>query len=493
MSEAPDSRNLDRSLVSGIAWTAMLRWFSQLVSWVATLYGARLLAPADFGIVSMAMLAIGLARMAQEFGLDAILVQDRSIVGEARARLAGLMLALGAGLFLIYVALAPLVAGFFGETQVQSVVIALALLFLFDAIQIVPYAQLQRELRFQRLAIVGFVQVLVTSLALIIAVRTGYGLWALVLSKLAGEVAVTVLLLYWHPYPVAWPRGLSQLSRPLLQGWRVLMSRMAWYGYSNADQTLIGRMLGKDALGAYSFATSLAALPQQEVGSIVTRVVPGVFSEVQHRPDELRRYFLLLTEFLTLLSFPMSIGLALTADLLVPLVLGDRWSAVTLPLQLLCAYSAFLSSQLLVSHVLSWTGQFRVYMWCSVLTGIFMPLVLLVAIRHGIEGVAWAWVIAFPISNTPAFYFAFRTLGISYRHWLNALTPAATGSIAIALAVLGVRAAIPATWTPWTIAAAAIAVGAVTYPLALWLLFPARLRAMVAFARSIRSSSAAGS
>lgn len=489
MSEASDSRSLDRSLVTGMAWTAMLRWFSQLVSWVATLYGARLLAPADFGIVSMAMLAIGLARMAQEFGLDAILVQDRSIVGEARARLAGLMLALGAGLFLLYVALAPLVAGFFGEAQVTSVVIALALFFVFDAIQIVPYAQLQRELQFQRLAIVGFVQVLVTSATLVITARTGFGLWALVLSKLAGEAAVTLLLLYWHPYPVAWPRDLAQLGKPLMQGWRVLASRMAWYGYSNADQTLIGRMLGKDALGAYSFATSLAALPQQEVGAIVARIVPGIFSAVQHRPDELRRYFLLLTEFLTLLSFPMSAGLALTADLLVPLVLGERWSAVVVPLQLLCAYSAFLSSQLLVSHVLSWTGQFRIHMWCSILTGIVMPLVLVVAIRHGIEGVAWAWVIAFPLTNTPAFYFAFRTIGIGYRQWLRALAPAAVGSIAIVIAVLGARSVIPSEWSAWTVTACAIAAGALAYPLALGLLFPARLRAMFALARSMRSSS----
>lgn len=490
MSDASDSRNLDRSLVSGIAWTALLRWLSQLVSWVATLYGARLLAPADFGIVSMAMLAIGLARMAQEFGLDAILVQDRSIVGEARARLAGLMLMLGGALFVLYVLLAPLVAMFFAEPQVKWVVIALAFFFVFDAIQIVPYAQLQRELKFQRLAIVGFVQVLVTSAALIIAVRAEFGLWALVISKLAGEAAVTMLLLYWQPYAVAWPRDLAQLSAPLLQGWRVLASRIAWYGYTNADQTLIGRMLGKDALGAYSFATSLAALPQQEVGSIVTRVVPGIFSEVQHLPGELRRYFLLLTEFLTLLSFPMSVGLALSADLLVPLVLGDRWQSVVVPLQLLCVYSAFLSSQLLVSHVLSWTGQFRIYMWCSILTGVVMPLVLYMAIGHGIEGVAWAWVIAFPLTNAPAFTFAFRTIGISLRHWLVALAPAVVGSLAIAVAVIGVRAIMPAGWTPWMVVIAVISAGALVYPLTVWLLFPARLRAMVAFARSLRASSA---
>jgi len=103
--------SLDHSLVSGIAWTALLRWFAQIISWIATLYAARLLAPGDYGLVSMAMLAIGLARMVEDFGLDAVLVQDRNIVGEARARLAGFLLAIALALCALYALAAPLIAG----------------------------------------------------------------------------------------------------------------------------------------------------------------------------------------------------------------------------------------------------------------------------------------------------------------------------------------------------------------------------------------------
>ena len=93
-----DPCTLDRSLVSGMAWTAVLRWSAQIVSWVATFYAAHLLAPGDYGLVAMATLAIGLARMVEDFGLDAILVQDRAITGNSQARLAGLLLMLGLAL-----------------------------------------------------------------------------------------------------------------------------------------------------------------------------------------------------------------------------------------------------------------------------------------------------------------------------------------------------------------------------------------------------------
>jgi teichuronic acid exporter len=478
---------LDRSLVSGIAWTAVLRWGAQLISWAGTLYAARLLAPTDYGLISMAMIPIGLARMAQEFGLDAILVQDRSIVGKAHAQLAGLLLLLGGVLAPTYLILAPLIAHFFKEPAVAPIMMSLALLFVFDAIQVVPLAQLQRELEFRRLAIVSLVQVAVTTLALVVAVRFQLGYWSLVVSKLAGELAVTVLLLRWHPYAVAWPRPLAQLTLPLLQGWRILASRIAWYGYSNADQTIIGRFLGKDALGTYSFALTFSTLAQQEVGAIVTRVVPGIFSEVQERRDELRGYFLLLTEFLTLITFPMSIGLALTADQLIPLVLGDKWLGVITPLRLLCLYSAFLSSQMLISHVLMWTGQFRIQMWCSILAGVAMPLILLGAANYGLEGIGWAWVVLFPIVNLPAFVFAFRTIGISARHWLGALKPALVGCALMTLAVIGVRSILPSTLPPWAAATASVGTGLLMYPTVVWILFSSRVRNMITLVRMIRS------
>jgi O-antigen/teichoic acid export membrane protein len=381
---------------------------------------------------------------------------------------------------------APLIAVFFKEPRVTAIIVALSLLFLFDSIQVVPYALLQRSLQFRRLAIVSFVQIAVTSIVLAAAVSFRLGPWSLVASKLAGELAVTILLLIWQPYSVAWPSGIRQLARPLLQGWRNLAARFAWYGYSNADQTIIGRVLGADSLGAYSFAASLSAIPQQEIGGVVSRVIPGLFSEVQARRGELRRYFLLLTEFVTVLSFPIAFGLALTADLVVPLALGDQWDAVVVPLRLLCFYSAYLSSQMMLSHVLIWTGQFRVNMWCSILAGIAMPLVLLWAVRYGLAGIGWAWVLVFPAANIPAFVYAFRTVQVTTRNWLNACTPAAVASALMAVAVLGLRRALPADVPLLAVTVASVAVGIVAYCATLWGFFHGRIRVLIALAGTLR-------
>jgi O-antigen/teichoic acid export membrane protein len=280
---------------------------------------------------------------------------------------------------------------------------------------------------------------------------------------------------------------MMQLAMPLLQGWRILASRIAWYVYSSADQTIVGRVLGKDALGAYSFATTFSTTISQEISSVVISVVPGVFSSVQDRRDELRRYFLILTELLAYLTLPVSFGLAVTADLVVQIVLGPQWQAVVVPLQLLCLYAAFYSCQVLNVHVMLWTGQFRANMWLNVLTAVLLPVAFYIGAQEGLPGVAWAWVIAFPLVNVPAFVIAFRTIRIGIGAWVGAIWPALSACLAMYGAVLALRGALPNAMPAPAQAAFSVAVSGLVYAAVLWWCFRRRVLAVVDFLRLIRS------
>ena len=486
-----DDRLLDRALVSGIAWTAALRWTAQALSWGATFYAARLIAPGDYGIVSMATLGIGLVRIVEDFGLDSILVQDRSIVGVQQARLAGFILAIGVALCGVFMLAAKPIAAFFDEPQVAWAIAALSALFITDAIQVVPRAALQRALEFRRFALVALVQTVATQSVVVAGAIAGWGFWALIAGSVAGGVAITLLLVAWHPYAVHWPRDLTTIARPLLQGWRVIAQRVAWYSINSSDQMVIGRILGKDALGAYSFAMTLANQPFQEVSSIVSRVVPGVFSRVQDRKDELRRYFLTLTEFLSYLTLPISVGLGLTADLTVHVVLGPSWDAVIAPLRLLCIYTAFQGCQILIAHVLMWTGQFRAIMWCTIFAAAVLPLGFLAGARGGLPGIALVWAIVYPLANIPPLVIGFRTISVSLRDWLRTLVPAGSACLVMGAAVIAVRRDLPPELSDVAALAITASTGAVVYALVLLILFRRRLLGILHLVRAARAQTVA--
>jgi teichuronic acid exporter len=478
---------LDRTLVNGIAWTAVLRWVHQIVSWSALAYAARILKPGDRGLLAMAAAVIGLARLAEDFGLDTVLLQNRGLEGEQRSRVAGFALLLGVGLMLLFIGLAVPVARFNKEPDVAIIVIALSFMFIIDAVQILPRAMLQRHLQFRRLAIVNCVQGVVTSGVLAVAVFSGLGFWSLFLNTLAGGIASTVLLLWWEPYRIAWPRQLRTILAPLLQGWRVLVSRFAWYGYNNFDQVLIGRLLGKDLLGAYGYATDFARQPMEEITSVVSRVVPGIFTNVQNNMPAMRRYFLVLTELLTYLVLPVGVGIALTADYVVQLVIGPQWQAAVAPLRILCIYAAFLSSQTLVAHVLQWTGQFRALMWCSILTLVMLAPAFLLGIElGGLVGVAWMWTIVFPLSNIPPLVIGFRTISVSFGDWFQTMKAALVACIAMSAVVLTLRSQLPDSLSTWLAFGSQAAAGALTYVATLWLFFRERLMMIIDMVRAVR-------
>ncbi len=222
----------------------------------------------------------------------------------------------------------------------------------------------------------------------------------------------------------------------------------------------------------------------------MSRVVPGVLSMVQEHRRELRRYFHLLTELMACLTFPIPIGAALTADLLVAIVPGPQWNAVIVPLRILCFYATFYSSQLLIGHVLLWTGQFRANMWCSILMAVAMPVAILLSVRSGLVAVAWTWVIAFPLANLPAMWIAFRTMDGGFSPWFRTLVPAVVASALMSIAVVGVRMVLPDAISPAVTAAISAAVGGATYIAALWLFFRPRVLAIYEFMRAVRGAGA---
>src|SRR5262249_52110823 len=140
------------------------------------------------------------------------------------------------------------------------------------------------------------------------------------------------------------------------------------------------------------------------------------------------------------------------------------------------------------SHVLMWTGQFRINMWCSILSGVTMPLAFLVAVRGSVDGIALAWVVVFPLVNIPSMVFAFRTIEISVWQWLDSLKPAVAACVIMLIAVFGVRTGLSAAFPLVGLAGISIATGVLVYATVMWVSFRQRLLSMLEVVRAVRDS-----
>jgi Membrane protein involved in the export of O-antigen and teichoic acid len=469
---------LDRSFARGLAWQGSVKWIVQLVTWATTIFVARILSPEDYGLLAMGSVLLAFIALLSESGIGMTIVAVRHITEEQIAQINGGAVLLGIASFTAACLAAFPVSWFYHSAALPPVIMAMSLTLIISAFRIVPGALLQRDLCFRRLAVLDAGQGLVQALTTVVFAMLGFRYWSLVLSALLGAAVGTAATVISRPYRLKFPQW--KTLRPVLPFTRnLVVARLFWYAYENSDFIVAGKRLGSQALGAYSYAWTLASMPVDKVSALVSSVTPPIFAAVQHDLPALRRYFLMVTEGLAVAAFPLTLGLALVARDLVPVAFGDRWLFMTAPLQVLAAYSAVRTITPPVAQVLAVTGDTRFMMYVSALGALVLPTAFYIGSRWGTVGIAAAWAIAHPLAvYLPSNARAFQRLKLPIKDYLRALWPAVSGCLIMAAAVTLVRVSVPMIPTAVRLGLEVLA-GAIAYFSCLMLLHRQRVTSFV--------------
>lgn len=473
-----DTKLLDRSLVHGMVWTGIVKWASQVVAWVTTILVARILTPEDYGIVGMAAAFTAVVSLLIEFGVGITIVSLRKLSDHVVAQLNSLSVMFGAGGFLFCCAVAVPLGEFYGASEVVAVVIVMAIGFVFTGFRTVPSALLQKEMRFKVLALIDGIQVFVQAAFMVAVAFMGFGYWTLVMGGLVGALVAMIATLIVRTHSFAIP-SMSSLSEAMTFSRHIVISRLSWCIQANADSVVAGKMLGQAALGAYGMALSLAMAPVEKIAAVVSQVTTSLFAAVQKDPVALRRYLLSLTEGFALVIFPATLGIALVAEELVPLVLGDKWAEVTAPLQVLACYAAFRAIQTLPPQVLFVTGGSRLGMWNALGVAIVLPITFYLCSRWGTQGIAMSWLIVHPLAAIQTNRFVFRRIDLKILEYFRSLRPALVGCLCMLVVVVLVKQAMPHDWPLAARFAGEVAAGAATYAVTTLILHGERARAFI--------------
>ena len=225
----------------------------------------------------------------------------------------------------------------------------------------------------------------------------------------------------------------------------------------------------------------------EKVTAMIGRVTPAFFSSVQSDAAELRRYLLLVTEGLSVITFPMCIGIALVAEDLVHVALGPAWETAVLPLRWLAIFSAFRSVQPLFPQVMSAVGEARANMKNAVLTVCVLPIGFYVATRWGIVGVARAWTVLAPLLFLPLYHAVRRKVQFSTRQYIGALWPAASGCAVMALVVEPINRVGLGSTHPMVALVAKVIIGVLAYAGAMLIFHRQRVAKLRVILSTIRS------
>lgn len=478
---------LDRTIVRGVTWTASVKAATVVVSWACTILLARILGPQDYGIYTMATLYVGLTLMVTDFGLGTAIVALPELSDKLAAQLHTTAAIAGIVAFALSCMAALPLSRFFKTPALTPVIVVLSTLMIIEALRLVPTARLGRELQFKELAMLDGYRASIALLFSVPLALLGAHYWTLVAGNLVAAFVVMTVVLVRVPQPFARPVW-RDLKPAMKFSSHFLTNQLAWYGYTNADFLVAGRVLGKVALGEYNLAWTVVCAPGDKILAIFGRVMPMVLANVQRDVRALRRYFLLFSEVLAILIIPAAAGLALVARDFVVLVFGAKWAAAVLPLQLLSMFIAIHVMGAPADRLLQSTGQASFAARCRFVMLLVLPAAFYVSgTRRGTAGIAAMWLVVYPLLLVPIFARAFRTLGVTVRDYARTVGPTLGGTIMMLTVVVAVRVVTPISWPLFARFAAQVMAGAAAFAGSAIVMQRRRLTLLADFVRTLRS------
>jgi O-antigen/teichoic acid export membrane protein len=442
-SHPKDDAALQRHMVRGSAWIMSVRWSLRILGLISTLILARLLAPADYGVVAIASMIVGVVEVFSRTGQQSALIRlPHPTRGAFRFRMDSLSSLGRRPVGLVIWALTPLTTIYFHEPRAAVVVQILAFRVMLNGAQNIGIVNFQRRLQFNRLFWFNIIPTLISFPVTVTAAFVLRNYWVLVIGLMVEYATVFALSYIMEPY--ARGSASARCGRfGQFSSWSLVKS-IGIYLNDMIDRVAIGGFAGSAAMGRFQVASEVATIPSQEVINPIVSVLFPVMATVQHDHDRRRTLYLAVLYWSALVCMSTSVGVALVSDDFVDLVLGPQWHDMKplMPWMALSfgvlgmsnsVYTAFDTvGRPLISARLQWLRFF----WMAV------AIVPVAFLTHDLVSVAITRLVV-TITITPVLFLALtQAFGFPFREIVTTIWRPVAAALVMVAAVLSTNAAI---------------------------------------------------
>jgi PST family polysaccharide transporter len=466
---------LARKTVSGAAINVTVTLTKTVLQFAIVLpILARIIPPEQFGLVGMAMAFVAFFTMLNDMGISAALVRADTPSAAFWSSAFWTNAVIGALLTALTFLAAPLIAGFFREPLVEPLVQLLSLTLFMHCMFLVPMAWLQRNFRFRTIALIDLAGITLASATAIAAAAAGYGVWALAWQQLVIFGVKMTGGLVVQRAPIGLIYKWSEIRAVLPFSLRLTGAGLVGFANRNADNILIGRFLGAEALGFYGRAYQIMLVPVHSLSTGASFALYPAMSSIQGDRPQLNSVYLRSLSILAAITLPMMTGLALVAVPFVEFVFGERWKPVASALVFL-SFAGAIQALVGTSNIF-WTAMGRsdiLLRWSLTRMAAFLIAFSVGVLFGTIGSVAAAYLLANVMLLIPYKIETFRKAGVSWSDVSKALVPPLVSTAVMAATILPVRTAIPGSHVVSSLEQLAIlvTVGILSYMLGLKVFF----------------------
>lgn len=332
---------LKKKIKSGLKYVIFFNVFTKIISFLTTIVLARILVPKDFGMIALAFLAINAVSLLSNFGFAEAIIQSRKNIEKIRNSCFFLSIIFSIALMMISFLVARPVSDFYNKPELALLIVFLSFTFLIESLGLLPSAILEKEMAFSKKLIPETLPIVIyASLAVWLAIH-GVGYWSIAIAHLVSRIVANALFWILRPWKPGLSLDLKSVRYVLSFGKEIFLVSIFLFALTQGDNALVGKVLGVEALGFYVLAYTITSLPATNFVHIINRVTLPAYAKIQKNRETLKRAYLKVFEYVSLLAFPMSIGLMMMSREITLTFYGEKWSPIILPIIILSIFGLF--------------------------------------------------------------------------------------------------------------------------------------------------------
>lgn len=381
------AENLKSKTVVGVVWSAFQKGGSALIGFVSSIILARLLMPSDYGLIGMLAIFIAVSQTFIDGGLGSALIQKKRPTKEDYSTFFIWNFVLSVGCYLILFFCAPLIAGFYKQELLRSVLRFEGVILIINAISLVQVNQLKKQLNFKKIASIELSVSIIALAVCIYLAWKGYGVWALVTQQIVGSSLKTILFWFttkWRPILVFSKQSFKELWN---FGGFILLSNLVSTFCNNIQGLLIGRFYEPETMGYYSKAKHTENLSSTLIAQVIDQVAYPVLAEAQNDKAYLIRMLKKFIGVLAYITFPLMLLLILLAKPVFLILYSDRWLQSVPYFQVLCIAGMAMCLQGINSYAIAAIGKSKLmFKWTLIKRGLGLCFVIVGLAVFGMNG-----------------------------------------------------------------------------------------------------------
>jgi O-antigen/teichoic acid export membrane protein len=417
-----------QNFVGGALWMIAMRWMMRLIGLVSTVILARLLTPADFGIVALALIVVGFLEILSWTAVDLALIREQKTSREHYDTAWTIQIIQGVIIAILLVIIAPYASDYFDEPLITSVVQLLALRVFIIGFQNIGVVNFRKNLDFATEFRFFFYKKIITFLFVVSLAFILKSYWALVLGMLAAAIIEVIISYRMQSYR---PRiSLARVDEIWSFSQWVLLSRIGYFLNQKTDQFIIGGITSTQVMGVYHMSTEMATMATSEVVMPIRRAFFPNFSKIAHMPEEFKNSILNVIGFLSVAIFAAGVGVSAISQDFVLLVLGEQWRESIPLIQILAIFgvAAALSSSMELLLLVTGRGDLStIESWVQL--AVLVPAVWYAAHFVGIYEVALARTLVASSFVFLMIYFLTKATPVKYLSILGVIWRPAIASV----------------------------------------------------------------